>query len=171
MGSETTDGELRWRGRRPGGFLRRLLRAPAWVFGIGLGRFLRGRFVVVVHRGRRSGRRYETPLEVVGRRGDELFVVSAWGRRADWVRNLEAGGLEEVWDGRRRFPATWRFPDVDEREEILAEYERRHRRAAGVFFRRLDPDYDVTDRARRRLAEGVVMVGFRPRSEGRDRSV
>ena len=142
--------------------MRRLMKAPAWMFRIGLGRLLRGRFVVIVHRGRKSGRRYETPLEVVGRRGDEVFVVSAWGRRADWVRNLEAGGLEEVWDGGRRFPAAWRFPDVDERDEILAAYERRHRRAAKVFFQRLDPGYDFTDQARRRLAEGIVMVAFRP---------
>ncbi len=161
MGSRKGDREVRRRGRRPAGLIRWLMKAPAWLFRLGLGRFTRGRFIVVVHRGRKSGRRYETPLEVVGRRGGEVFVVSAWGRRADWVRNLEAGGLEEVWDGRRRLPATWRFPDADEREEILTGYERRHRRAAKVFFTRRDPGYDFSDERRRRLADDMVMVAFR----------
>jgi len=138
------------------------MKAPAWLFRARLGGLTRGRFVVVVHRGRRSGRRYETPLEVVGRRGDEVFVAAAWGHAADWLRNIEAGGLEEVWDGARRFPAAWRFPDPDERYEIIAEYERRHRRAAKVFLTRLDPTYDFTTEARRRLAEGIVMVAFHP---------
>lgn len=43
--------------------------------------------------GRRSGLRYETPLEVVryDAASDEATVVAGWGRRTAWLHNVEAG--------------------------------------------------------------------------------
>jgi deazaflavin-dependent oxidoreductase (nitroreductase family) len=57
-------------------------------------------FAVVLHRGRRTGRRYETT--VAARRVAGGFVVSlAFGRQVDWHRNLlAAGGGQIRWRGR-----------------------------------------------------------------------
>jgi deazaflavin-dependent oxidoreductase (nitroreductase family) len=51
-------------------------------------------FGVIVHRGRRSGRRYQTPVNVFGT--DSGYVVAlTYGPDADWVKNvLAAGGCE-----------------------------------------------------------------------------
>ena len=56
-------------------------------------------FAVVVHRGRRTGSRYATP--VAARREDGGFIISlAFGARADWYRNLvAAGGGTLRWRG------------------------------------------------------------------------
>jgi deazaflavin-dependent oxidoreductase (nitroreductase family) len=49
---------------------------------------------VVIHRGRRSGRRYQTPVNVF--RTDNGYVVAlTYGPQTDWVKNvLAAGGCE-----------------------------------------------------------------------------
>lgn len=54
-----------------------------------------------MHKGRTSGRTYETPVNVFRRDGD--FVIAlAYGAQSDWVKNvLAAGGCELVTRGRR----------------------------------------------------------------------
>lgn len=56
-------------------------------------------WAIIVHRGRRSGRRYRTPVDAF-RRGDELAVVILYGERSDWVQNVLAGEASVVRGGR-----------------------------------------------------------------------
>ena len=49
------------------------------------------RFGVIVHRGRRSGRQYRTPVNVF-RRGDRCIIALTYGSNAEWVRNVLADG-------------------------------------------------------------------------------
>lgn len=58
-------------------------------------------FGVVVHRGRRSGRTYRTPVNVFPT-ASGYSITLTYGARADWVRNVqEAGGCDLVTRGRR----------------------------------------------------------------------
>jgi deazaflavin-dependent oxidoreductase (nitroreductase family) len=59
-------------------------------------------FGLVIHTGRRSGTRYETPVNVFTR--DDGFVIAlTYGVQSDWVQNvIAAGGCELVTRGRRR---------------------------------------------------------------------
>jgi deazaflavin-dependent oxidoreductase (nitroreductase family) len=58
-------------------------------------------FGIVVHRGRHSGRKYETPVNVF-RRLDGFTFALTYGAQADWVQNvLAAGGCELITRGRR----------------------------------------------------------------------
>lgn len=55
---------------------------------------------VVVHRGRKSGRAYETPVNVFGHDG-RIVIALTYGRESEWVRNvLVAGGCRLVTRGR-----------------------------------------------------------------------
>jgi deazaflavin-dependent oxidoreductase (nitroreductase family) len=57
-------------------------------------------FGVVVHRGRRSGRRYQTPVNVFPA-GDGYVLALTYGPDADWVKNvMAAGGCELRTRGR-----------------------------------------------------------------------
>ena len=49
-------------------------------------------FGVIIHRGQRSGRIYETPVNVF-RRSDGYVVALTYGAGADWVRNVRAAGV------------------------------------------------------------------------------
>jgi deazaflavin-dependent oxidoreductase (nitroreductase family) len=55
-----------------------------------LARYLPG-FGVVVHRGRRSGRLYRTPINVFPRPGG-CAIVLTYGPTSDWVQNVLAAG-------------------------------------------------------------------------------
>ena len=48
-------------------------------------------FGVVVHRGRKTGRRYRTPVNVFPRPGGYVIALT-YGRRSEWVRNVLAAG-------------------------------------------------------------------------------
>jgi len=143
-------------------------RLPAGLYALGLGRVLGRRFLRLEHVGRRRGRRYAVVLEVVGydRRVPEFVVVSGFGERADWLRNLEAAGLAEVTVGRTSFTARSRRLDVDEAVAVLAGYERRNR-VVGPLLRRvfswlLGWRYDGSASARRRMAQQLPLIALRP---------
>ncbi len=58
-------------------------------------------FGMIVHRGRRSGRTYRTPVNVF-RRDGRFIVALTYGPESDWVQNvLAAGGCELETRGRR----------------------------------------------------------------------
>jgi deazaflavin-dependent oxidoreductase (nitroreductase family) len=58
-------------------------------------------FGIVEHVGRRSGRRYRTPVNVF-RRGDRYLFALTYGPESEWVYNvMAAGGCTLVSRGRR----------------------------------------------------------------------
>ncbi len=59
-----------------------------------------GPFSVVVHRGRRSGRRYQTPV-MASHIGETVIVPLTYGTHVDWLQNILAeGGCEIIWKKR-----------------------------------------------------------------------
>nr|WP_202881506.1 nitroreductase family deazaflavin-dependent oxidoreductase [Pedococcus badiiscoriae] len=48
-------------------------------------------YAVVHHRGRRSGRAYQTPVNLF-RVGDRYVIALTYGPQTDWVRNVLAAG-------------------------------------------------------------------------------
>ena len=57
-------------------------------------------FAIVRHRGRRSRRRYRTPVNLF-HRGDSVVIALTYGPDRDWVRNvMTAGGCEVETRGR-----------------------------------------------------------------------
>lgn len=66
--------------------LNRVVRHVApWMPGLGL----------VVHRGRRSGRQYRTPVELFPAEGGVIIALT-YGKETDWLRNIQAAGSGEV---------------------------------------------------------------------------
>jgi deazaflavin-dependent oxidoreductase (nitroreductase family) len=56
---------------------------------------------LVVHRGRKSGRRYETPV-MVFRDGDTFLIALTYGGdRTEWIKNVVAAGGCELRTGGR----------------------------------------------------------------------
>jgi deazaflavin-dependent oxidoreductase (nitroreductase family) len=86
---------------------RQMNRGMVLLFRLGLGRLMNawpsvgGRILVITHVGRRSGRRYRTPVNYAEHQ-HSLYCVAAFGARTDWYRNALADPLLEVWlpDGR-----------------------------------------------------------------------
>jgi deazaflavin-dependent oxidoreductase (nitroreductase family) len=148
----------------------RALRAPAVLYDWHLGWLLGRRFLRLTHRGRRSGRCYQMMLEVIGtdRARHEVFVMVGLGRRAQWYRNVVAGGAVELAIGRERFRPDYRELSAVDAAAVLEDYERRNRLLApivGVVLSRLVGwRYDGSPPARERLVKERPILAFRPRS-------
>ena len=147
-----------------------LLGLPRRLYLHGWGWVLGHRFLQLTHIGRRSGRTYTTVLEVIrfDSTSGEATVMSGFGHGSDWLRNIQANGRAEVNIGRSSFPATYRVVPIEEAIAVFADYERRNRFAAPVvrlvLSRLLGWRYDGTDSARRKAAEQLPSVAFRPNS-------
>jgi deazaflavin-dependent oxidoreductase (nitroreductase family) len=85
--------------------------APRWVARankVGLNRFTKyiapwaPGWAVVVHRGRKSGRTFRTPLWVF-RRPNGFVIALTYGPETEWVRNVLAAGGCELQTRRRRY--------------------------------------------------------------------
>jgi deazaflavin-dependent oxidoreductase (nitroreductase family) len=75
-------------------------------------------WAVIVHRGRRSGTEYRTPVLAV-ESGSSVYVGLFYGAGAHWVRNLlAAGGGEVIRRGRRRRIANVRILDDPSAEPL-----------------------------------------------------
>jgi deazaflavin-dependent oxidoreductase (nitroreductase family) len=107
-------------------------------------------WAVILHRGRRSGCQYRTPLFAF-RRDRTLIIALLYGQESDWLRNLRAGGGHVIRAGRT---FTVRQPEVIDTS------------GAGPVLARLSPPA----RAYCRLAERLAILelaeqlpGFGPR--------
>lgn len=103
-------------------------------------------WAVILHRGRRSGRQYRTPLFAF-RRGRTLVIVLLYGEESEWLRNLRAGGGHVIRAGRTFVVGT---------PEVVTT------RQAGWLLARLSPP----ERAYCRLAEKLAMLDLEEQLPG-----
>lgn len=146
------------------GLLTTLFRVPTYLYRIGVGWLLGHRFLLLTHQGRKSGRPYQTVLEVVHYDPEtrESIVVSGWGTRADWYRNIRANPPIAVTTGNEHYQPSYRELSPDEIYPVIQEYLRKSPPIyRGVVERTLFGD-GVTEPEMREMARSFVMVAFRP---------
>lgn len=112
----------------PTGLRRALFRAPIHLYRWHLGGVLGGRFLLLEHLGRKSGKPRQVVLEVVNHDavGDGYVVAAGFGPRTDWYRNLRAQPNAMIQVGRRRSPIVAEFLDQDAGAEFMAHYGTEH---------------------------------------------
>lgn len=154
--------------RLPTGALRVFLRAPITLYRARLGGVFGHRLLYLAHQGRKTGRRREAVLEVVGYDSavPEVFVVAGWGELSDWYRNITAAPALEVRLGRQCWPyPRHRLPTLAEKIRILKAYRDRHprawRRVAPTMGLPADPESAAAGERLRR----IPAVAFSPAKE------
>ncbi|MBY5162177.1 nitroreductase family deazaflavin-dependent oxidoreductase [Salsipaludibacter albus] len=148
--------------QKPTGFFKALLRAPVWLYRWDLGRLLGTRFLLITHRGRRSGDSHQTVVEVVHHDVDqgEWVVCSGTGPQADWYRNLVAAPAEAVQVGDRSWTPAQRFLDDEEAAATYHAYETAHPRTARRLLQSMGNSYDGTHAGRVAMMADMPMVAF-----------
>ena len=122
---------LHWLKSKPAGALRLAFRLPIYLYRLDLG-WLLG------HREQESGLLRETLLEMIlyNSATGESVVLSAWGEKSDWYRNVGATPALEVRTAGQRYVPDQRFLVPEENHAVLADYRRRHPPAFRVFVKR-----------------------------------
>ncbi len=144
------------------------LKAPRLLYNLNLGWIFGHRILVVTHRGRKSGLIHQTPLEVVryDRSTKTSIVISAWGEKSDWYRNILKAPALQIQTGNDRYVPEQRILSTDETERELKTYVDHHRPSAKILSRVLGIDFANSAEARHQFAENARMVAFRPRDSG-----
>ncbi|RNL87369.1 nitroreductase family deazaflavin-dependent oxidoreductase [Halostreptopolyspora alba] len=147
---------------------RALYRAPIWIYRLGLGGLLGGRFVLLTHIGRGSGKPRQVVLEVVGRHEESggYLVASGYGGRSQWFRNIRAEPRVRFQVGWRHYTGTASPLPTAESGHRLAEYARRRPRTAAALMRMVGQEVAGTDAGYQRVGadreHGVPIVALRP---------
>lgn len=149
---------------KPTGLWKWLLELPIWMYRLRLGFLFGDRLVVIVHRGRTSGRRYETALEVAHHYAEqnEYVVTSGTGPGADWYRNVTARPAEELWVRNRRYRPSQRSLPTSEAVAVMQSYELAHRDVAARLERMMGVSHDDTPESWEEMMERLPMIGFTP---------
>jgi deazaflavin-dependent oxidoreductase (nitroreductase family) len=95
--------------------------------------------IVLVHRGRKSGKVYKTPVEILkdDRERGEIVVSPMFGRDSDWYRNVVAGGLVEIHVRGETRQVAWQELDEAERREAMGAYHKAHPTYSRLILRML----------------------------------
>jgi deazaflavin-dependent oxidoreductase (nitroreductase family) len=116
-------------------FWRLIQIGPRLAYALGLGWLIGRSVLLLTTTGRHTGRRRVTPL-VYDRLGEMIFVASARGYGADWLRNLAANPAVQIRVGGRRYAGMAAI--INDPEEIADYLERqllRNPRGFGAILR------------------------------------
>ncbi len=148
----------------PRGLLRLGFRLPIWLYRARLGWLLGNRFLMLVHVGRKSGQSRRVVLEVVkhDKSSNTYYVVSGWGEKADWYRNILATPQVVVHVGRRKWDAQAERVSADGGGRVMLDYARRHPIALRELSRIMGYKWDGTQADAAALGRMVPVVALRP---------
>jgi deazaflavin-dependent oxidoreductase (nitroreductase family) len=152
----------------PSGPLRVLLRLPIALYWLKLGWLLGGRFVLLEHIGRKSGAVHKTVVEVVGheKASGTYYIVSGWGKKANWYQNLLATPSITIQVGLRRLRVRAETLSPAEGARILLDYRRKHPLAARELSRLMGMKlYDTTLEELEKIVQtSLPVIALRPRT-------
>ena len=113
--------------KRPGRLLRTLFRLPLVLYRLGLGSLM-GMQILLTTIGRRTGRHYKVVVDIIeyDKSKATYYISAAYGPSADWYLNLRANPIVQAQVGRRKFTVRTTTLPLDEAEDILAKFARRH---------------------------------------------
>ncbi len=153
---------------RPGLVARIIFRMPLPMYEHGLGWIFRHAFLLLDHRGRRSGHVYHTALKVLTYEPmtREAIVLSAWGGKTDWIRNITAAPALKVTIGRESYVPIQRFLSEEEAVAIVTSYRRRHPGKYRLFCWLLGWGNLQSDVAMRAFVRSHPFVALRPAEAG-----
>jgi hypothetical protein len=143
--------------RRPGRLALAVFRLPLRLYRQGRGWLLGDTFLLLVHAGRKTGKRYSTVAMVLRHdpRTREAVICSAWGQDADWVQI-----------GRDSFTPGQRFLSADESVAVMAGFRRRHPYRTRLLAAVLNLGDLRSDAAVRDFAGTRPFVSLRPLDAG-----
>lgn len=159
----------------PGRLSRWLYRLPLSLRRLGLGgweRWIGTEWIAITTTGRRSGRPHAVLLDIVGRdpATDTYYVSPAYGRRADWVRNIEVHPIFEAEVDGRRWRARAAAVTGERGAEVLLRFARaRPLYARLAFWMTGQGRMQGTDAERHRQLARTMVLAIEPVEPQRER--
>jgi deazaflavin-dependent oxidoreductase (nitroreductase family) len=140
------------------------MRTPRPLYRNGWGWLLGHTFLLVTHKGRKTGKRRETVAMALTYDPDtrEAVIFSAWGPNTEWMRNLRAHPALQIQIGRDTYVPEQHFLSEDEAVAVALEFRRRHPWRLRLFAVILSWGDLSTEPAMRDFVRSRPFVSFRP---------
>jgi deazaflavin-dependent oxidoreductase (nitroreductase family) len=133
--------------QRPPAFMLPFMKMPLILYRFGLGGLLGKRFLLLTHKGRRSGKVYRTVLAVLrfDEQTREIMAVSPWSA-SNWYRNIQAAPALEVETAGVRYAPAQRSLSPEEIAALFIAFRQAHpifsRMIARIPGWKIDSTYD-----------------------------
>ncbi len=139
----------------PGAFLQFLYRLPVYFYKWGLGGLFGKRFVLFQHKGRKSGKQYQTVVEVVEieKETGNVIVVAGYGERTQWYQNLKQMQTTTIQLGKHLHQVSIELISPLAGADIMARYYQRYGKITGALFSILGYEWDGTEQGARQIAQ------------------
>jgi deazaflavin-dependent oxidoreductase (nitroreductase family) len=150
--------------RQPGRLALAAMRVPRPLYHRGWGWMLDHTFLLIAHKGRKTGKRRETVAMALAYDPDtrEAVVFSAWGPNTQWIRNLRAHPALQIQIGRESYVPEQRFLSEDESVAVVRQFQRRHPWRVRLFAGILGWGDLSSETAVMELVRTRPFVSFRP---------
>ncbi|MBE0687392.1 MAG: nitroreductase family deazaflavin-dependent oxidoreductase [Anaerolineaceae bacterium] len=138
----------------PSKLLQRLYLIPVYFYRWGLGWLFGKRFVLFQHIGRKSGKHYQTVVEVVEIEKDtgNVIVVAGYGNQTQWYQNFQNMQSTTIQLGKHKFTVTIEMLSPENGADIMARYYQRYGNVTGMLFSILGYEWDGTEQGARQVA-------------------
>lgn len=150
----------------PTGLQRWFFRAPIMLYRIGLGGLMGGRFLLINHIGRKSGKKRQAVVEVVAHDNASgvYYVASGWGHKSQWFQNLQANPDVTIQVGWKKIDVTAEVVTPETGADVLKQYRENHEFAARELSKRMGIDMaDAdTDTLKDIVSDKLPVVAFHP---------
>jgi deazaflavin-dependent oxidoreductase (nitroreductase family) len=119
--------------------------------------------IILVNRGRKSGRFYRTPVSILAENPEreEIFVSPMWSRSTDWYRNVVAGGLVEIHVRGEKRQVEWRELDEAEGRTVAEAFRDAHPFYSRIIVRRLARLNRLEGDPEEAVVRNLPMLGLR----------
>lgn len=116
----------------PTGWRKHLWRAPIQLYRLGLGPLMGGKFLLLNHVGRKSGKVRQAVLEIdrYDPETDAYIVASGFGKKSDWYRNLLKTPEVTIQVGSKKLRAIAEPLSPEQSGEEMVRYFQDHPKAA-----------------------------------------
>jgi deazaflavin-dependent oxidoreductase (nitroreductase family) len=149
---------------RPGRLALWFMRLPQPVYHRGWGWMLGHTFLLITHKGRKTGKHRETVAMALTYDPDsrEAVVCSAWGPDAEWVRNLQVQPALQIQIGHETYVPEQHFLSEDEAAAVVIGFRDRHPFRLRILTAILGWDDLGSEPTVRKLVRGRPFIAFAP---------
>jgi deazaflavin-dependent oxidoreductase (nitroreductase family) len=149
---------------KPKGLLKFFFKLPKYLFKWHFGWIFGHRFLMITHVGRKSGKQYQTVLEIVRYNPSiqEYIVISGYGDKSDWYQNIVKSPAIDIQVGENHFVPQQKILSADETFQVLDEYRKNHSQAFQELLTVMRYPYDGTTESLHMLSGILRSISFRP---------
>lgn len=144
----------------PRGFQAWFSRMPIFFYKIGLGWLFKERFLLLLHTGRKSGLSRKAVLEVVDKDAENYYIVSGFGEKSQWYKNLMQTPQVNIQVGQKKMDALAERLPANEGFKILENYAETHPKALRELSRLMGISYDGSKKDLEKMANILPVLAL-----------